>query len=153
VEGYPVEIVKRYRRTKTREDVKGFARREGVPDRPFDWDAQRLDAVNGDNLMRSFVVKRSQPLSLSIAHVFDQFGFGLRWTFIGASDFGSIPIIENSEPNFRKGSTPVVENCEPNFHFGSFSTFRTSVGPVSSTSTTGSAEHTQTLRSRAHGRH
>jgi hypothetical protein len=80
VEGHPVEIVKRYRRTKTREDVKAFARREGVPDRPFDWDAQRLDAVNGDNLMRSNIVRGQMEPALvpSIVHVFDQFGFGLR---------------------------------------------------------------------------
>jgi hypothetical protein len=36
----------------------------------------------------SFVVNRSRLSPLSFARVFDQFGFGLRWTFIGRSASG-----------------------------------------------------------------
>jgi hypothetical protein len=36
----------------------------------------------------SFVVNRSRLSPLSFARVFDQFGFGLRWTFIGRSALG-----------------------------------------------------------------
>jgi hypothetical protein len=52
---------------------------------------------------------------------------------------------------FRRFEPVTISSADD--RLGSFSTFRTCVGPVRCTSTTGSAEHTQTLRSRANCGH